>query len=97
LTGAKSILVTRGAQGMALFREGKPPLSMPVFNKSEVFDVTGAGDTVVAVMTLAMVTGSTQEEAMALGNLAAGIVVRKPGTAVTSLEEMIANLEKVSL
>jgi bifunctional ADP-heptose synthase (sugar kinase/adenylyltransferase) len=52
---------------------------------------------VVATMTLAMVTGSSPEEATALGNLTAGIVVRKSGTAVTSQEEMITTLEQLSL
>lgn len=97
LTGAQAILITRGPEGMVLFRNGKAPVHMPVFNRSEVFDVTGAGDTVVATMTLALSTGSTPEEAMALGNLAAGIVVRKPGTAVTTQEELIENLEQVTL
>jgi rfaE bifunctional protein kinase chain/domain len=97
LTGAQAILITRGPEGMVLFRTGQPPVYMPVFNRSEVFDVTGAGDTVVATMTLALSTGSSVEEAMALGNLAAGIVVRKPGTAVTSQEELIENLEQVNL
>jgi D-glycero-beta-D-manno-heptose-7-phosphate kinase len=97
LTGAKSLLVTRGAKGMALFRLGEEPVYLPPFNRSEVFDVTGAGDTVIATMTLALVTGATLEEAMALGNLAAGIVVRKTGTAVTSQKEMLENLEQLKL
>jgi rfaE bifunctional protein kinase chain/domain len=95
LTGSKAILVTRGAHGMSLFRKGLPPHHLPVFNRSEVFDVTGAGDTVVATLALAMVTGATLEEATALGNLAAGIVVRKPGTAVISQKEMLETLEKL--
>lgn len=72
-------------------------IELPVFNKSEVFDVTGAGDTVVATMTLALVTGSTPLEAMALGNLAAGIVVKKSGTAVTSQKEMLDTLESLDI
>ncbi len=97
LTGAKAILITRGAQGMVLFEEGRPMIELPVFNKSEVFDVTGAGDTVVAAMTLALVSGASFLEAMALGNLAAGIVVKKQGTAVTSQKEMLDNLERIDL
>lgn len=97
LTGAQAVLITRGPDGMVLFLSGQPPQFMPVFNRSDVFDVTGAGDTVVATMTLALVTGSSLQEAMALGNLAAGIVVRKPGTAVTSQEELINNLELIPL
>jgi rfaE bifunctional protein kinase chain/domain len=97
LTNAKAMLITRGAKGMALFRLGEEPVYLPPFNRSEIFDVTGAGDTVIATMTLALVTGATLEEAMALGNLAAGIVVRKPGTAVTSQQEMLENLEQLKL
>lgn len=97
MSGAQSILITRGAQGMALFQKDQPVFELPPFNKSEVFDVTGAGDTVIATMTLALVTGSTPAEAMALGNLAAGIVVRKSGTAVTSQKEMLEALDQTAL
>lgn len=97
ITGSKAVLVTRGADGMVLFQEKEPMIELPAFNKSEVFDVTGAGDTVVATMSLALVTGASFLEAMALGNLAAGIVVRKHGTAVTNQVEMLAQLEQVNL
>ena len=97
MSGAQSILITRGAQGMALFQKDQPVFELPPFNKSEVFDVTGAGDIVIATMTLALVTGSTPAEAMALGNLAAGIVVRKSGTAVTSQKEMLEALDQTTL
>lgn len=97
LTGAKAILLTRGPEGMVLFQSGKLPYYLPVFNRSDVFDVTGAGDTVVATMSLALVTGASLEEATALGNLAAGIVVRKPGTAVTTQQELINNLEIITM
>lgn len=97
MTRAEAVLITRGAQGMALFEREQPMCELPVFNRSEVFDVTGAGDTVIATMALALVTGATYLEAMALGNLAAGIVVRKPGTDVTSQTEMLETLESVAL
>lgn len=97
LTGSQALLITRGAAGMCLFEKGKDPVELPVFNKSEVFDVTGAGDTVVATMALSLVSGASYVEAMALGNLAAGIVVKKPGTAVTSQQEMLATLETLDL
>ncbi len=96
-TGAKALLITRGAHGMALFQQNEPMVELPVFNRSEVFDVTGAGDTVVSTMALALVTGASFVEAMALGNLAAGIVVRKPGTAVTSQREMLETLDSLKL
>lgn len=97
MTGAEAILVTRGAHGMALFEQGREMCELPVFNKSEVFDVTGAGDTVIATMALALVTGSSFLEAMALGNLAAGIVVKKPGTAITTQSELLETLEQVDI
>ncbi|HEY9788585.1 MAG TPA: bifunctional ADP-heptose synthase [Candidatus Obscuribacterales bacterium] len=96
-TNAEAVLITRGPEGMVLFRKDQQPVEMPVFNRSDVFDVTGAGDTVVATMALALVTGATPVEAMALGNLAAGIVVRKSGTAVTSQKEMIETLEQLNI
>lgn len=95
-TGVKAVLITRGSEGMVLFQQGQPMAELPAFNKSDVFDVTGAGDTVVATMTLALVTGATPIEAMALGNLAAGIVVKKSGTAVTSQKELLDGLEQLS-
>ncbi len=94
---AEAVLLTRGGQGMSLFRKHDPMVELPPFNKSEVFDVTGAGDTVVATMALALVTGANFVEAMALGNLAAGIVVKKVGTAVTSQKEMLDTLETISM
>lgn len=97
VSGAKAMLITRGAEGMVLFREKEQPFELPAFNRSEVFDVTGAGDTVVATMTLAIVTGSSYIEAMALGNLAAGIVVKKSGTAVTNQKEMLDALNSLKL
>jgi D-glycero-beta-D-manno-heptose-7-phosphate kinase len=96
-TGLEALLVTRGGQGMALFQKDKEMVELPAFNRSAVFDVTGAGDTVVATMTLALVTGASYVEAMALGNLAAGIVVRKSGTAVTNQRELLENLERLDL
>ena len=97
MTGAQALLITRGSEGMVLFQQNSPMVELPAFNKSEVFDVTGAGDTVVAAMALAVVSGCNYVEAMALGNLAAGIVVRKPGTAVTSQKEMLEHLDLLKL
>ena len=88
-TGAQALLITRGAEGMALFEKNQNMVEFPPFNRSDVFDVTGAGDTVVGTMALALVTGASFVEAMALGNLAAGIVVRRSGTVVTTQAEML--------
>lgn len=96
-SGVQALLITRGGEGMALFERGKPMVELPAFNRSEVFDVTGAGDTVVATMALALTSGANMAEAMALGNLAASIVVRKPGTAVTNQKEMLDHLEALKL
>jgi len=96
-SSVKALLVTRGGDGMVLFEQGKPMFELPAFNRSEVFDVTGAGDTVVATMALALTSGASLPEAMALGNLAASIVVRKPGTEVTSQKEMLEHLELLNL
>jgi D-glycero-beta-D-manno-heptose-7-phosphate kinase len=93
--GLKNLLITRGSDGMSLFDDNGQVHHIPAFNKSEVFDVTGAGDTVISTLTLAMATGSSPLEAAVLGNLAASIVVKKYGTAVTSPAEMIATLEEL--
>lgn len=85
---AEAVLITRGPDGMTLFERGNRYLHIPVTNKSEVYDVTGAGDTVVAAMTLALAAGASYREAARLANFAAGVVVRKPGTATTTLQEL---------
>lgn len=88
MTEAELILITRGEQGMSLFDRSGEEDRIPAFNKTEVFDVTGAGDTVVAALTLALNAGASYWEAAVLGNLAASIVVRQFGTATTTPEEM---------
>lgn len=91
LTQAKQILITRGEQGMTLFekKQGQMLAShIPAFNRTDVFDVTGAGDTVVAALTLTLCAGGTPWEGAVLGNLAASIVVRQFGTATTNVEEI---------
>lgn len=85
---AMAVLITRGPDGMTLFENGGRVIDIPVTNKSEVYDVTGAGDTVVATMALALAAGAEYETAARLANFAAGIVVRKPGTATTDLLEL---------
>jgi rfaE bifunctional protein kinase chain/domain len=80
-------LITRGAHGISAAARGSKIFHLPAFSH-EVFDVTGAGDTVVAVLTLALVSGATLREAVALANAAASIVVEKIGTSQVSLEEL---------
>lgn len=85
---AEAVLISRGPDGMMLFERSGKISDIPVTNKSEVYDVTGAGDTVVAAMTLALAAGASYYDAARLSNFAAGIVVRKPGTATSSPEEL---------
>lgn len=88
LTCAKAVAITRGEDGMSLFVRDRPQEHIPAFNRTDVYDVTGAGDTVVAALTLALCVGATFWEAAVLGNLAASLVVRQFGTATTSVAEM---------
>jgi D-glycero-beta-D-manno-heptose-7-phosphate kinase len=93
LTQAKYMLITRGGDGMSLFGADGSEEHIPAFNRTEVFDVTGAGDTVAAALALTLVGGGTVWEAAVLGNLAASIVVRQFGTATTHPTEMQAALK----
>jgi D-beta-D-heptose 7-phosphate kinase/D-beta-D-heptose 1-phosphate adenosyltransferase len=82
-----ALLVTRGEHGMTLLRAGGEPLHFPA-RAREVFDVTGAGDTVIGVLAAATAAGAALPDAVRLANLAAGIVVGKLGTAVVSAPEL---------
>lgn len=91
-TANRTVLVTRGAKGMILFKKGAATLALPPFGSGEVADVTGAGDTVIAAFTLALLAGGTPEEAAIIANTAAGIVVMKYGTATVGPKELTAAL-----
>jgi len=82
-----ALLITRGEQGMTLLQAGQPELHLPT-SAREVFDVTGAGDTVVAVLAAGLAAGQDLPMATALANTAAGIVVGKLGTATASISEL---------
>jgi rfaE bifunctional protein kinase chain/domain len=84
---AEAVLISRGEEGMALFKPGGGVTEFPTVAR-EVFDVTGAGDTVVAACALALGAGGTLEEATVLANHAAGIVVGKIGTATVDAAEL---------
>lgn len=88
-----ALLVTRGEHGMTLLRAGHPELHLPA-RAREVFDVTGAGDTVISVLAAALAAGEELPSAVALANLAAGIVVGKLGTAVVSAPELRRALQR---
>ncbi len=85
-----AVLVTRGSRGMALFEPRQPTAHIPIFGSDEVADVTGAGDTVIATVGLALAAGASFYEAARLANYAGGLVVMKRGTATVSAEEMAA-------
>ena len=91
-TGNDAVLITRGAAGMVLLERGAAPVAIPAFGAGEVADVTGAGDTVIAVFTLARASGASFEEAATLANVAAGLVVMKYGTAVVTPRELVRAL-----
>ncbi|MFK8019090.1 MAG: bifunctional D-glycero-beta-D-manno-heptose-7-phosphate kinase/D-glycero-beta-D-manno-heptose 1-phosphate adenylyltransferase HldE [Pseudomonadales bacterium] len=82
-----ALLVTRSERGMVLFEAGKPAVTLPT-RAQEVFDVTGAGDTVIGTLATAIAAGESFESAMQLANLAAGVVVGKIGTATASVPEL---------
>lgn len=87
-TKMEAVLITRGSRGMALFEPGKPTVHIPIFGSDQIADVTGAGDTVMATMTLTLAAGGTFEEAARLANYAGGLVVMKRGTATVSADEL---------
>lgn len=87
--GARTVIVTRGPAGLALIDERGEYAALPAANRSEVYDTTGAGDTFIAVATLALTAGADVRAAAALANVAAGLVVRRLGNAVVLPEELM--------
>ncbi len=86
--GAEALLVTRGSRGMTLVGAKGRPVRIPVFGSDEIADVTGAGDTVIAVFTAARAAGGSWRDAAELANVAGGLVVMKRGTATVSRDEL---------
>ncbi len=89
---AASVLITLGEDGMALFEKNGAVTEIPTAAR-EVYDVSGAGDTVISVLALALASGAKIKDASILANFAAGIVVAKLGTATVSPEELIAAIQ----
>jgi D-beta-D-heptose 7-phosphate kinase/D-beta-D-heptose 1-phosphate adenosyltransferase len=87
------LLITLGEQGMLLCRRGEKPHHIPTVAQ-EVFDVSGAGDTVIASFTLAIAAGASPLEAAIVSNHAAGVVVGKVGTAIATPEELLASFKR---
>lgn len=94
-TNAKAVLITCGADGMFVAKPNDDYTKIPVFNKSEVFDVTGAGDTVTAVYSLALAAGIDPVYSAIIGNVAASIVVRQFGCATTTVNDLLLAVEKL--
>jgi len=90
---ADSILITRGEKGMALFSANGDIDYVPTVAR-KVFDVTGAGDTVIASLVCAMAAGATLKEAVVVSNCAAGVVVGEIGTATVSLPRLTEELKR---
>jgi len=86
------LLITLGDQGMLLCQRGQRPFHIPTVAQ-EVFDVSGAGDTVIASFTLAIAAGASPVEAAIISNHAAGVVVGKMGTAIVTAEELLASFQ----
>jgi D-glycero-beta-D-manno-heptose-7-phosphate kinase len=89
-TKMQAVIITRGGRGMALFVPQAATVHIPIFGSDEIADVTGAGDTVMATLTLALAAGATFEAAARLANYAGGLVVMKRGTATVSAAELRA-------
>lgn len=95
-TTIDSLLITLGEHGMKLFRRGEPEIHFPSMAR-QVFDVTGAGDTVAAVLAAALATGAELGPAISLANLAAGVAVEKVGTSIVGTDELRAAIHDQSL
>jgi rfaE bifunctional protein kinase chain/domain len=87
-TRSEAVVITRGSRGMALFQPAHPTVHIPISGSDQIADVTGAGDTVIATMTLALSAGASFVDAARLANHAGGLVVMKRGTATVSASEL---------
>jgi D-beta-D-heptose 7-phosphate kinase/D-beta-D-heptose 1-phosphate adenosyltransferase len=96
MLGGAAILITRGADGMTLFLPERPPLTIPTVAR-EVFDVVGAGDTVVATLGVSIAAGLSLEAGTRLANIAAGIAVGKQGTVAVAIDELLVHDEMRTL
>jgi D-beta-D-heptose 7-phosphate kinase/D-beta-D-heptose 1-phosphate adenosyltransferase len=89
----KVVIITLGEEGMAVFEEGKPYKKIPTVAQ-EVYDVSGAGDTVISVFTLSLASGATPIQAAHISNCAAGIVVGKVGISVVDRDELLGRIKE---
>lgn len=93
-TGMQAVLITRGSRGMALFEPKQPTRHIEIFGTDEIADVTGAGDTVIATLGLALAAGASAYQAARLANYAGGLVVMKRGTATVGPVELRAAIRR---
>lgn len=94
LLGCHAVLATRGRSGMALLEGGNDPDLIPAHGNWEAVDVTGAGDTVIATLALAIAAGGSLAQAARIANAAGALVVRKPGTATVSVDELLGEFPR---
>jgi D-glycero-beta-D-manno-heptose-7-phosphate kinase len=90
----RSLVITRGKDGMAVFQPGQQTVHIPVHGSDQAVDVTGAGDTVLAAYTLGLASGASPVEAAHIANIAGGVVVMKRGTATVSRNELLEAIRK---
>lgn len=95
-TGSDAILITRSEKGMTLFERNKEPLTIPT-KAIKVFDVTGAGDTVISTFSLGLAAGCTMPQAAEVANLAAGVVVGIVGTAAATQEQVLTHFDRTRI
>lgn len=91
-SGAKALVVTRGSKGISVFEPNKSRQDFPA-KDVQVYDVCGAGDTVISTISLARICGFSMEESVKLANLAAGVVITKVGTVAVTSEELIGSID----
>ncbi|MBR1681402.1 bifunctional hydroxymethylpyrimidine kinase/phosphomethylpyrimidine kinase, partial [bacterium] len=96
-TNAKSVLITCGSDGMISVNSDGSADIIPVFNRSRVFDVTGAGDTVTALYSMGLAVGAEPLYAAVIGNIAASIVIKQFGCATTTVDELMQALNNIDL
>ncbi len=93
-SGTAALLLTRGEKGISVFEKSKMRMDFPA-KDVEVFDVSGAGDTVISTITLARISGLEMSNAVELGNLAAGVVITKRGTAAIKKDELLRSINEI--
>jgi rfaE bifunctional protein kinase chain/domain len=92
----RSLVITRGKDGMAVFQPDRQAVHIPVHGSDQAVDVTGAGDTVLAVYTLALASGASPVNAAHIANIAGGLVVMKRGTATVSRAELLEAIRRAA-